>query len=79
LRPIFLTTITTAAGLLPTAYGFGGNNPFLVPMIMSVAWGLIFATVITLFLIPALYLLLHRISKSSIALFIVQFKRNATT
>jgi multidrug efflux pump subunit AcrB len=55
LRPIMLTTITTAAGLMPTAYGFGGDNPFLVPMIMAMAWGLIFATIITLILVPSLY------------------------
>lgn len=56
-RPIMLTTITTAAGLFPTAYGFGGDNAFLVPMIMSVAWGLVFATIITLALVPALYVM----------------------
>lgn len=56
-RPILLTTLTTAAGLFPTAYGWGGDNAFLVPMIMSVAWGLVFATVITLVLVPALYIM----------------------
>lgn len=56
-RPIMLTTITTAAGLFPTAYGWGGDNAFLVPMIMSVAWGLVFATIITLVLVPALYVM----------------------
>ncbi|MBT5954772.1 efflux RND transporter permease subunit [bacterium] len=60
LRPICLTTLTTAAGLFPTAYGFGGDNAFLVPMIMAIAWGLIFASVITLFLVPALYLIQYR-------------------
>lgn len=57
LRPIFLTTATTTAGLFPSAYGFGGDNPFIIPMIMAIAWGLIFATVITLILIPSVYLL----------------------
>ena len=56
LRPIMLTTLTTAAGLFPTAYGFGGDNPFIVPMILAIAWGLIFATIVTLILIPCAYL-----------------------
>ncbi|RAP37262.1 hypothetical protein DID80_04125 [Candidatus Marinamargulisbacteria bacterium SCGC AAA071-K20] len=60
LRLICLTTLTTAAGLFPTAYGFGGDNAFLVPMIMAIAWGLIFASVITLFLVPSLYLIQYR-------------------
>lgn len=56
LRPILLTSATTAAGLFPTAYGFGGDNPVIVPMIMAISWGLIFSTVITLILIPSLYM-----------------------
>jgi multidrug efflux pump subunit AcrB len=64
-RPIMLTTITTAAGLFPTAYGWGGDNAFLVPMIMSVAWGLVFATIITLVLVPALYVM-HMNAKATI-------------
>ncbi len=54
-RPILLTTITTAAGLFPSAYGVGGSNAFLKPMILAIAWGLVFATIITLLLVPALY------------------------
>jgi multidrug efflux pump subunit AcrB len=57
LRPIFLTTVTTAVGLFPTAYGFGGYNPVIVPMVLSIAWGLLFSTFITLFLIPALFVI----------------------
>lgn len=55
LRPILLTTITTAAGLFPSAYGFGGDNPVIIPMITAIAWGLIFSTIISLILIPAVY------------------------
>jgi len=57
LRPILLTTITTAAGLIPTAYGFAGDNPFIVPMVMAIVWGLLLATFITLVFLPSLYML----------------------
>jgi multidrug efflux pump subunit AcrB len=55
LRPVFLTTITTFFGLIPTAYGIGGLDPFLVPMAISMSWGLAFGTLITLFATPILY------------------------
>ncbi len=57
LRAIFLTTLTTFLGLVPTAYGIGGLDPFLVPMAVSMAWGIAFGTFITLFATPLLYLL----------------------
>jgi multidrug efflux pump len=55
LRPIFLTTITTVAGLLPLAMS-GAASPLLSPMANAICWGLSFATVLTLVLIPCLYL-----------------------
>jgi multidrug efflux pump subunit AcrB len=63
LRPIVLTTTTTLAGLFPTAYGFGGDNPFIIPMILAIAWGLLFATIITLVLIPSLYVIQHNVNQ----------------
>jgi multidrug efflux pump subunit AcrB len=42
LRPIFLTTITTFFGLIPTAYGIGGYDPFLIPMAISLFLGSFF-------------------------------------
>jgi len=53
LRAVLLTAITTVVGLLPTAYGWGGHDPFVAPMALALSWGLIFSTVITLFSVPA--------------------------
>lgn len=58
LRPVILTTVTTAGGLSTVAYGIGGKDPFLVPMAMSLCWGLVFATVLTLVIIPCIYSIL---------------------
>ena len=55
LRPVILTTITTAGGLSTVAYGIGGKDPFLVPMAMALCWGLLFATSLTLIVIPCIY------------------------
>ncbi|MEM9074976.1 MAG: efflux RND transporter permease subunit [Myxococcota bacterium] len=54
LRPIFLTSITTVAGLFPLALA-GAESPLLSPMATAIAWGLSFATVLTLILVPCLY------------------------
>jgi len=56
LRPVILTTITTVAGLGTVAYGIGGMDPFLRPMALSISWGLLFATFLTLVVIPCVYL-----------------------
>lgn len=55
LRAVILTTVTTVFGLLPTAYGIGGSDPFLRPMALAMAWGLAFATIITLIFVPVYY------------------------
>ncbi|MDX8411864.1 MAG: efflux RND transporter permease subunit [Mariprofundaceae bacterium] len=53
LRAVLLTAITTVVGLLPTAYGWGGHDPFVAPMALALSWGLMFSTVITLYTVPA--------------------------
>ena len=58
LRPIWASSITTLLGLFPTAYGFGGFEPFVAPMALALAWGLTFAMPMTLFLIPMAYVIL---------------------
>ncbi len=55
-RPIVLTTITTAAGLAPIIFLRSEQGQFLIPMAVSVAFGLIFGTILTLLALPsALY------------------------
>ncbi|MBU1077378.1 MAG: efflux RND transporter permease subunit [Spirochaetes bacterium] len=63
LRAVLLTTLTTVAGLLPTAYGFAGYDSMLAEMMLALAWGLMFGTFITLILIPSLYSLMMDIIK----------------
>jgi len=62
LRPVLLTTFTTVAGLLPTAYGIGGKDGLIMPLTMAMAYGLLFATLITLVLTPALLIIGHDIA-----------------
>lgn len=65
LRAVILTTVTTVLGLLPTAYGIGGNDPFLVPAALAFSWGLGFSTVITLILVPILYTAVYDLKRKT--------------
>ncbi len=56
-RAIILTSFTTAAGLMPIMFETSVQAQWIMPMAISLSFGIIFATFITLFLIPALYLL----------------------
>lgn len=62
LRPILMTTITTVVGMFPLALGLGQGGEFLQPLGIVVFSGLALATLLTLFLIPCFYLLLHNLS-----------------
>jgi len=55
LRAIIITTLTTASGTMPLAYGLGGNDPFIKPMALAFTWGLLFSTALTLLVIPCFY------------------------
>ena len=55
LRPIVLTSLTTIIGLIPMAIGLGGKSPIWMPMAYTIIFGLSFATLMTLFVMPALY------------------------
>lgn len=59
LRPILMTTVTTVLGLFPLALGIGEGSEFLQPLGVVVFSGLSLATVLTLFIIPCFYTLLH--------------------
>lgn len=55
-RPVMLTSLTTFLGLVPILLERSLQAQFIIPMATSLAFGILFATVITLFLIPALYI-----------------------
>ncbi len=54
LRAIVLTTMTTLGGVLPMAYSWGGESGFTQPLAFSIGWGLLFSTLMTLFVLPPL-------------------------
>ncbi len=55
-RAILLTSLTTFFGILPMLFESSLQAQFIIPMAISLGFGIVFATVITLFLIPALYI-----------------------
>jgi CzcA family heavy metal efflux pump len=59
LRPVLMTTITTVLGMFPLALGIGEGSEFLQPLGVVVFSGLSLATLLTLFIIPCFYTLLH--------------------
>ncbi|MCG6139037.1 efflux RND transporter permease subunit [Leptospira mtsangambouensis] len=62
-RPILVTTLTTMAGMIPTAYAIGGSDPLLIPMTLSLAWGLGFGTFGSLIFIPASFSAYYKLKK----------------
>ncbi|MBN1423274.1 efflux RND transporter permease subunit [Candidatus Fermentibacteria bacterium] len=54
LRPIILTSVTTIGGLLPTTLGIGGSSAVWRPLANTIAWGLLFSTILTLIVIPCI-------------------------
>ena len=59
-RPIILTSITTFAGLTPLLLDESTQSHFLKPMAISLSFGILFATIITLILVPLFYLIAYR-------------------
>ncbi len=58
LRPVFLTTVTTVVGLLPTVYGIGGRADIIIPIVMALAYGLLFASLLTLIFLPCMFMVM---------------------
>ena len=65
LRAVFVTSLTTISGLIPTAYGIGGNDALLIPMTLAMAWGLTSGTILTLVWVPPAYAILEDVSLAS--------------
>jgi multidrug efflux pump subunit AcrB len=62
-RPIMLTTLTTFGGLAPMIFETSRQARFLIPMAISLGYGLLFATIITLILVPSLYMIIEDIKE----------------
>ncbi len=61
LRPILMTTLTTVLGLIPLTLGLGEGAEVQAPMATVVVFGLTFSTVITLVLVPVMYIILDNV------------------
>ena len=62
-RPILLTTLTTFGGLTPMIFETSRQARYLIPMAISLGYGVLFATLITLILVPCLYIILEDFHK----------------
>ncbi|MFP6605348.1 MAG: efflux RND transporter permease subunit, partial [Myxococcota bacterium] len=67
-RPILLTTLTTIGGLLPMAIGLSGGSSTFGPFAAAIVFGLAVASTLTLFVVPALYLLLEDVQAWTLGL-----------
>lgn len=59
LRPILMTTITTILGMLPLALGLGEGSELMRPLAIAVVSGMMISTILTLFVVPCAYMLMH--------------------
>ena len=62
-RPVLLTSVTTILGLMPLLLERSFQAQFLIPMAVSICYGLLVATLLTLLFVPALYLIVRDISR----------------
>lgn len=65
LRPILLTTVTTSAGLTPLMFERSFQAKFLIPMAVTLTFGLIFATILTLLIVPVLNMIFFDIRRQA--------------
>jgi multidrug efflux pump subunit AcrB len=68
-RPILLTTLTTFGGLTPMIFETSRQARFMIPMAISLGFGILFATSITLILVPCLYLIADDVRRFFVGLF----------
>ena len=68
-RPIVLTSLTTFFGLAPRIFSTSFDGAFMVPMAVSLGFGVLFATFITLILLPAAYVILDDLQRMTHAIF----------
>jgi multidrug efflux pump subunit AcrB len=61
LRPIIMTTLTTMFGMLPLALGIGEGSELMRPLAIAVVGGMSVSTFLTLFVVPAAYVAIHRV------------------
>jgi multidrug efflux pump subunit AcrB len=59
LRPILMTSLATLLGLLPMAFGIEAGSEQYAPLARAIIGGLAISVVVTVFLVPAVYLLVH--------------------
>jgi multidrug efflux pump subunit AcrB len=64
-RPIMLTSLTTFFGLVPLMMDDSSSSQFLIPMGISLGFGILFATFITLILVPANLMIAHDVGRWS--------------
>ena len=68
-RPIIMTTLAMAAGMLPSALGVGEGGEFRAPMAIGVIGGLLLSTVLSLIFVPSFYLLMDGASRRTSSFF----------
>ena len=66
-RPVMLTSLTTFIGLMPLLFEKSTQAQFLIPMAISLGFGILFATFITLILVPVNYLIVERVKGNKVA------------
>ena len=65
-RPVILTTLTTFVGLAPIILETSRQARFLIPMAISLGFGILFATLVTLILVPVFYVIIRDIKECSL-------------
>lgn len=67
LRPILMTTLTTVLGMMPLAVGMGAGAEIMRPLALTVVGGLMLSMLLTLFVVPCLYLIINGIAERTTA------------